>query len=63
MMARLHQNAVDHGSAEKCEAVRQRKRIGRDATKARVAQSGYAVLRADILAPSAPRARGQRASN
>jgi DNA-binding MarR family transcriptional regulator len=57
MMARLHKNAVDIGSAEKCEAVRQGKRIGRDATKARGPQSGYPVLPADILAPSPPRAR------
>jgi DNA-binding MarR family transcriptional regulator len=63
MMVRLHKNAVDAGSAVKCEAVRQRKRIGRDATKARVPQSGYPVLPADISAPSPSRARGQRASN
>jgi hypothetical protein len=63
MMPRLHNNAVDIGSAEKCEAVRQRKGIGRNGTKARVPQSGYCVLPADTLAPSPPRARGQRASN
>jgi DNA-binding MarR family transcriptional regulator len=63
MMARLHKNAVDIGSAEKCEAVRQCKRIGRDVAKARVPQSGYALLPADILAPFTRWGRGQRASN
>ena len=63
MMARLHKNAVDIGSAQKCDAARQRKWIGRHGKNAEDPQSRYTLLPADILAPSPPRARGQRASD
>ena len=63
MMARLHKNALGIGSAQKCETARQRKRIGRHGTKARVPESSHSLLPSDILAPSPPRARGQRASD
>jgi DNA-binding MarR family transcriptional regulator len=63
MMARLHKNALGIGSAQKCEAVRQRKRIGRRGTKAQVPQSSYPLVPAKILAPSPQRARSQRASD
>ena len=63
MMARLHKNALGIGSAQKCEAVRQRKRIGKHGRKVQVPQSSYSLLPAEILAPSHRRARGQRTSD
>ncbi len=61
MMARLHKNAVDIGSAQKCDASRQR--IGRHATKTDLAQPKYAVHPADILEHSHQGSRSRRASD
>ena len=63
MMARLHKNAVDIGCAQKCDASRQRERIGRHATKTDIAQPKYALHPADILEHSHQRSRSRRASD
>ena len=52
MMAQLHKNAVDIGSRQGCEAVRQRRRIGRHAINAEVRQTSQTPLAPDLLAPS-----------
>jgi MarR family transcriptional regulator for hemolysin len=60
IMVQLHRNAVGIGSAQKCDQVRQRKRIGRHETKAEIPQSSHALLPAELFPSSPQRARGQR---
>jgi DNA-binding MarR family transcriptional regulator len=57
MLARLHKNAVDIGSQQKCAAVRRRRRIGVHEVKATDALSSQPPLVADILRCASPKRR------
>jgi DNA-binding MarR family transcriptional regulator len=57
MLARLHKNAADIGSQQKCTAVRHRRRIGVHGVKAASTLSSQPPLVADILRCASPKRR------
>ena len=61
MMARLQKNAIGIRSAQKCDKVRQRRRIGGHETKSEIPQPSHPPLAANILTSSPQRARIHRA--